>query len=454
MASPKRLVWYEGMTLDPHHFQQWERYQQGSLNLRVRALAYLDWGLTSVEVDTEAISNGLVRLKSCSGFMRDGTPFDMPGSDAIPTGRSVDKFFPATDEKLRVMLAIPIESADGRNCYLDGETQERQVRFIREYISVSDTNTGSNERQISVARKNFALLFGTEPQEEFITLPIIEIVRSADGRFALNAKFVPTCLSIGASENLAAITRRLLELLIAKANALSERRNQQPSGQIEFTTADIKIFWLLHTLNTFIPQLNYHSIKQQCHPEQLFMILLSLAGQLTTFSSDTDIHVRDFPQYDHTEPSPSFIQIDSIIRQLLETAITTNSFMVPLEMRSESIWVGKIVDVQLLRTAQFFLTTSGDLPERKVVDELPLKTKVASPESITALASAAVPGLPISFSARPPVGLPSRPGLQYFRLEKTGAFWDAINRSGAVAIFLPTEFKSLKLGLVAVKEPG
>ena len=454
MQNQQRPVWYEGMTLDPHHFQQWDRFHHASIHSRLRALAPLGWGLTALEIDRETLANGQFRLSVCSGVMRDGIVFDMPHTEPLPSGRPVEKYFPPTEENMGVFLSVPSELASGRNCYLDGSTPDRQLQFLREYVSIVDNNTGSDERQISVARSNFSLLFGTEPREEFVTIEIARIVRGPDGKFALSQAFIPTCLSIGASENLTRMLRKLLELIIAKANFLGERRSQQQSGQIEFTTADIKTFWLLNTLNTFIPLLNYHSVKQYCHPEQLFLILLSLAGQLTTFSSDIDVRARDLPLYDHVESSAAFLELDSLIQKLLETAIATNSSVIPLEMKSEGIWGGRIADPQLMRRAQFFLTASGEIPERKVIDDLPRNIRIASPEGISSLLTMMVPGLRIEHSPRPPVGLPSRPGLQYFRLEKSGPFWDAINRSSAIAIFIPGEFKSLKLSLVAVMEPA
>jgi type VI secretion system protein ImpJ len=38
MARNRKVLWYEGMTLDPHHFQHWDRYNQALLNFRVPKL--------------------------------------------------------------------------------------------------------------------------------------------------------------------------------------------------------------------------------------------------------------------------------------------------------------------------------------------------------------------------------------------------------------------------------
>ena len=344
------------------------------------------------------------------------------------------------------------ERREGPNCQLDDAPAALKVRFVCEKAPVTDDNTGDDKRAIDFGRLNFSLLLGEEEKKDFSTLQISEIVRTPDNKFVLSDKFIPANLSIAASDNLINIARRLLELLVAKGNSLTERRRQQPSGQIEFTTADLSVFWLLHTVNSFIPTLNHYYSMNNCHPEQLYLSLLSFAGQLSTFSPNNEIRPRDFPPYNHNNPSDCYNHLDRIIRELLETVISSNFVAIPLTKQSETMWSGKIADEQLLKTAQIYLTASGDVPERKIMDELAQKLKIASPEIINQLVMSARPGLSISYTARPPAGLPSRPDLHYFCLEKVGPFWDAVCRSSAIAIFMAAEFKELELKMVAVPE--
>ena len=210
-----KVVWFEGMMLDPHHLQQWDRYQQRSLNTRVRSLARYDWGLTNLELDKERLVNGELRLLRCSGVMPDGFIFDMPDHDPLPTPRNIQDAFPATRDRLEVFLAIPAERRSGSNFTLPGNGNGRETRFNATTISVVDENTGADERQIQTARPNFQLRLGTESLETYTTLQIAEIVRDPNGIFVLQERFIPTCLSLAVSENGIGIARRLLELLVA-----------------------------------------------------------------------------------------------------------------------------------------------------------------------------------------------------------------------------------------------
>ncbi|RPH36159.1 hypothetical protein EHM92_04980, partial [bacterium] len=152
----------------------------------------------------------------------------------------------------------------------------------------------------------------------------------------------------------------------------------------------------------------------------------------------------------HADSGECFAVLASVLLRLLDTVLSANYVRIPLERQTESQWVARIQDEHLLSGAHFYLAASGEVPERKLVDELPLRMKVSGAEEISTLVNAALPGLPMTHTARPPAGLPLRPGLQYYHLEKSGRLWDSIVRSNNVAIFVPADFKGVRFELMAV----
>ena len=451
MNNKQRPVWYEGMTLDPHHFQQWDRHNQYVVNKRLRSIHPNDWGFVSLDVDGESLANGHFGLRSCSGVMLDGLVFDLPVNGELPQAQSIKEHFLPSEQKVSVYLALLAERPRGGNCQLDN-SQNRQTRFSLQTMTIADDNTGTNEREIGVSQANFCFLFGDEPREEFSVLQIADVVRTADGTYSVSDKYIPPCLSISASTNLMRSSRSLLELLVAKSNALSERRRQQPSGQIEFTTSDVTLLGVLHTVNSSIPLLKYYYSVGNCHPEMLYLVLISLAGQLMTFSPEQDMRPADLPPYDHANAAENFSVLEARIASLLEIVMSSNFIRIALERVSDNQWVGRVPDNNLLISAQFYFAVSGDIPERKIVDELPHKIKIGGSDDVHALVAAALPGLPITFAARPPIGLPARAGLQYFKLEKTGRLWDSVLRNNSLTAFVPADFRGLKFELFAIKE--
>lgn len=437
------------MTLDPHHFQQWDRHQRHELTMRARAILPLAWGFLSLDIDRDTLANGQLSLRSCRGIMQDGLYFDCPGSHRLPRAEGVKEHFPPSGDKVKVSLALPLEQA--RNCQLIGADENRQARWIVENASVNDDNTGADDREIGVCQPNLRILFGDEPLDDYTALQVAEIVRGSDGAYSLSDRFIPPCLSIAASENLMKTTRNVLELLIAKSDSLSERRRQQASGQVEFTTSDVTLLGILQTVNSAIPLLRNQFSAGACHPESLYSTLASLAGELMTYSADQDMRPADLPAYDHGNAGDCFMALSGRIGRLLDTVLSANFIRIPMEKQSESQWVARFTDQALFGGAQFYLAASGEVPERKLVDELPLRMKVGGMSDLAMLVNAAIPGLSISHTPRPPAGLPLRPGLQYYRLEKTGRLWESIVRDSNMALFVPADFKGVRFELLAVK---
>ncbi len=452
MKHCQKIVWYEGMFIKPHHFQQADRYNLALLNARVRAAFRHDWGITEMEVDNEALANGQFILLRCSGVMPDGLPFNMPDVQPLPPSQNFSELFTAKRETLAVFLALPVEQAGGLNCLLDGSGDKDATRFVLQNVPLTDDNTGSNEQEIGVALPNFQIRFGDTPPPGVWALKIAILIRQKNNTFALHQKYIPPCLHVNASETLKKIQAGILGQLVEKSATLKERRRRQPSGQVEFSNVDVNIFWLLHTVNSFIPLLShfYNLRELKCHPEELYTVLLTLAGQLTTFSPEGELK---FPQYDHDKLYYCYNLLYEEIRKLLDQALPPRNYVnIPLESKDGSLYLGRIVNEALFSTAQFYLVMKGEFDERKVADEIPQHLKISSPEEINDLAGKAVQGLRVSGVSRPPVGTPAGAGLLYLRLEKSGIFWDNIRRSGAIAILLTAQFKHLKPMLIAVTE--
>ncbi|HQJ46538.1 MAG TPA: type VI secretion system baseplate subunit TssK, partial [Ignavibacteriaceae bacterium] len=77
----QKTVWYEGMKLDPHHFQQTDRYNQYYINSRLSMINASNWGLKNLTVDNAALAGGNFSLINCSGVMPDGMIFNIPEND-------------------------------------------------------------------------------------------------------------------------------------------------------------------------------------------------------------------------------------------------------------------------------------------------------------------------------------------------------------------------------------
>ncbi len=439
----QKVVWYEGMKLDPHHFQQADRYNQYNLNSKLALLNPGLWGIKSLQTDLAALSGGSFGFVQCSGIMPDGFGFNIPDNDPLPKSRNFEDLFEATAEKLDVFLALPLENISGNNCQLDGAGYPNS-RFNLHNIEMTDYNTGSNMRSVGIAKPNFQFKFGDESLEDFTSIKIGEIARSSDGKYTMDTNYIPPSLSVSNSPSLQESVRKLLSTLVSKSKEL---RKQTSVQKPEISLMHVEILMMLQTINSFIPLLNYYYQSQNTHPENLYVLLLNLAGQLSTYSN-MGIKTSEFPSYDHRHLNEVFNQVISDINQMLnvQKTLERRDVVIQLRKQADTLYVGQLSPNQM--SSQFFVSVTGDIPEKKIITELPKNIKISAYEEIFAVHQAGIQGVTLEYTARPPVGVSVNENAHYFKINKEGRFWDKITAKNNIAFFIASEFKTLQMELV------
>jgi type VI secretion system protein ImpJ len=438
------------MLLSPQHFQQWDRFIHHLVGERVRAAQPFEWGITRLEIDRDALRNGRFALQAAHGVLPDGTPFAAPEEDPLPAPRAIDEHFGTKTESLIVSLGLPAARRSRPALGSPAPAGTPGPRWAAETLELPDDNDGQNERTIEVARPNLCLLFPDEALGDHDLLPVAEVTRAAEGGFLLRETFVPPCLWIGASETLVRQLRAELEMLITKSSELGDKRRQR-GGVADFSSSDSANFWLLHSVNAFIPSLSHFLAHRRHHPETVFLALASLAGELCTFSPD--LHPKDLPAYDHRAPGPSYAAIHTALSRLLETVVPSKAIRIDLERKDGSLYVGRIQDPRLLEpSASLFLGARAEIEEQRLVTELPAKIKIASLDRIDFLIANALRGVPLNYSRVPPAALPVRQQYVYFQLDPNCEAWDAVKGAKNLAIFAPPDVPGLTLELVGLRE--
>ena len=77
MSWRKKVVWSEGMLLQPQHLQQQERHGDHVRHATMRSTTPYAWGFSELEIDTAALALGKLALVRAVGVFADGTVFDL-----------------------------------------------------------------------------------------------------------------------------------------------------------------------------------------------------------------------------------------------------------------------------------------------------------------------------------------------------------------------------------------
>jgi len=68
MTWKNKVVWSEGMLLQPQHLQQHDRYWQSQLEARVNALRPYAWGFSGLRIDEQQLALGKLSLQMCNAM--------------------------------------------------------------------------------------------------------------------------------------------------------------------------------------------------------------------------------------------------------------------------------------------------------------------------------------------------------------------------------------------------
>lgn len=442
----RKVVWSEGMLLTPQHFQQWDRHLEGLISARFRVHDPLAWGITGLDINHDGLANGRFTLLQCTVIMPDGLVIDIPDEDGAPQTRVFTELFHPTMESLGVYLGLPVDRSDGMTCQLGKESGARPPRFLAEHIEAVDTTTGDNPREVLVAKKNLRIFFSGEETADTVSIKIAELVRMPTGAVGLKETYIPPCLWMSASIYLLRLLRGLIELLVAKRATFSDAQR----GVMELIGADLGKFALVAAVSTHLPVLQHLSQIEQVHPESLYSALVRLAGQLLMLAPPSES--PDLPPYQHENLSATFEVLDKRIRSIIEGVTPTRYVTISLDSTGDNVWVGRVPESRLFASAQFFVMASGDLPEDQVRNLVPHQVKIGSPSKLKEIVAAAMPGVKLYHTPRPPASLPMKIGTQYFRLDDRGVFWEEIKKSQVVALHVPESLQGIRIQLVAAKE--
>lgn len=459
MNDCHRPVWFEGMTLDPHHFQQWDRYQHRVMSEQMRAVQSCAWGVTQLEIDADRLDHGEFHLTACRGVFPDGLVLRVPEHDHPPPPQRIDRAFPVDDERLRVHVLVPADRPDGANTALHGADPRPDTRFLGRSGPRVDANTGRRPRPVETAHPHVQVWLGPLPPRGCTSMPVAELRRSQPGAYELIPDFIPPLLYASASRRLTQILTRVAETLTSKRSAFRTRRDEL-FRQRTLSPADVAAMGVLDAIESALPVVLHYLDGPDVHPERVYVTLARLAGRLSArlpgsprLSSESPSH-QPVPTYDHTRLFDSFNGVADGVDRLLRRAVPRASYTYVSLERSADHQLAASLDADLLSGADLYLSVqSRSRTEIDLRESVAEHLRIASPKTLDAVLSSYTRAIGVEPTTGLPGSIPAEPDTHFFRIRKEGAQWTSIVDEGALAIFVPATLDDLSLRILAVPLP-
>src|SRR5512139_679850 len=354
MTWTNKVIWTEGMFLQPQHFQQHDRFLAQQTQARLGATSAYGWGLLSVTIDSAALTLGKIAITAAKGVMPDGVAFDIPGQDPAPAALDV----PPDARNELVVLALALPRPGVAETDAEGDAGSLPPRYMAAEVEVGDSNvTGQRVAPLQVGRLNLRIMLARDCEEGFATLGLCKVVeRRADNKLVLDATYIAPTLDCAGNELLASHLRELHGLLHQRGEALAARLAQPGRAGV----GEIADFLLLEAINRHEPLIAQLRQTSLLHPKDLYFLGCTLAGDLSTFRDKR--RPAPLPAYVHDDPASCFKPLMDDLRMSLSMVMEQTAIPIELQERKYGVRVAMIPDVELQRSAQFVLAVGAQLP--------------------------------------------------------------------------------------------
>jgi type VI secretion system protein ImpJ len=443
MSSYNKVIWTEGLFLQPQHFQQQDRYFERYVESRCQGLTPHSWGFIEIELEQDFLAIGKFALRRAVGVFPDGTPVRMPDDDPLPAPLAV-----GTQVRDQIVfLAVPLRGAAPLEAERSAGADGLVRHDVRE-LETRDATSASNDTAIvEVGNLKTRFLLANEVTDAYACLPLAHIVEGRpDNRVVLDDKFIPTVLHARAAPRLDAFLRELHGLLHHRGDALGGRAAATARG----ASAEIADFLMLQAINRFEPLIAHCAEAGVLHPEDLFRVCVQAAGELATFTTPSK-RPPSLPAYRHDRLRESFEPVMAALRQSLGAVLEQAAIPIPIESKKFGISVAMVADRSLYGTAVFILAARADLPAEELRKRFPAQLKIGPVETIRDLVNLQLPGVPVHAVPVAPRQIPYHAGYVYFELDQSHELWGRLKTSGGVGLHIAGEFPGLAMEFWAIR---
>ncbi|HEF4762981.1 TPA: type VI secretion system baseplate subunit TssK [Pseudomonas putida] len=444
-----RPLWAAGALLSPQQFQQQARWEAWANESLAHLSLVNPWGIQHVAFDLQALRLGKLKATRLRLRMPDGTLIDSDQVDRLPDGLELARLLPEDTRQVTLLLALPLEKANGNNCLFETSNADRPTRYRQDWRQVQDVY-GDDSQSVGVLEHVLSLRFAHDDNGDYLTCPIARLIRDEQGAWSLDPAYVAPLLSFAAHPGLLTRLDNLLTQLSAKRQRLMGMRRESNQRMADFAVADVSLFWLLNALNTYQPVLADLKAWPERHPEQVYLELSKLAGSLLTFSLEHDI--EQIPPYRHEALESVFPPLLELISRLLEASLPSRVVALALDGDGANRWKVRLNDGRLCEpgSADFYLSVRCRMPAAQLQQQFPRLCKIGAPDDLDRLVNSALDGVPLQSLSHVPAAIPLRLENQYFALDLSHEKGRAMLASGNCAVYVPGTLAEVKLELFAV----
>ena len=351
-----------------------------------------------------------------------------------------------------ICLAVPLRLPEAEETIF-ADQPGALARYLAFDEEVRDSNAiGLGPKPVQLAALRLRLLPERELTQSWIGIPLARIhTLRADGAVTLHdADHIPPLTAYGASPLLRDWVTQLHGLARLRADALAARLAGSDGHAGE--SAEVADYLLLQVLNRYEPLLQHLLQITATAPAELYLQLLLLSGELSTYVRPQTRRPLPALHYNHARLFDCIKPLVDDIHQLLNQVLLRGAQSIALDAQAHGIFSAHMMPAELAGYASLVLAVSARMPGDLLQQQFSAQVKVGPPQRLPELIRAHLPGLALLALPVPPRQIPFNAGFIYFELSRNNALWAEIAEHGGLALHVGGQFPVLRMELWGVRK--
>jgi type VI secretion system protein ImpJ len=316
--------WHEGLFLQPHHFQAWDRHWTERIGVGESWQNPFSYGVYEVVWNHAALAAGFLQIDVLRCKTQGATLVEF--SEQRPAERRDLRpaFHALGGEHRSIDVFVGVARLQLGSHNVDDPKHRNGARFHSELLEYPDETDAANVQPVGLRRINAKILFGHEDLAGYDVLRIGKIRRSEKEQSIaeLDTEYVPPLMDIAAW---APFRQQVLQPLCDLVHQQSEKIGsevEQAGGLLHANTpVELQRVIALQALYPAVATLSVLSRSRGIHPMHAYLELARVVGSLQLLRSD-----RQPPRmaaYDHEDIGPLFASLKRSIFQTIEAFAET-----------------------------------------------------------------------------------------------------------------------------------
>jgi type VI secretion system protein ImpJ len=303
---PHAIQWHEGMLLAPQHFQWLSTRADTLVHYHTSSISPFYWGVKHLQLDTNALADGVVRVVDLEAVMPDGLIVSHSAAsgtelklDLKPHLESIRR------QRMKIHLAVAVRGHDI-------PIQERYDSL--ESDPVADENTREGEVPVPVLAPRLQLIAG-DPANRYVAFPLVEV--AFRNEVISRTEFEPPWLRISPGNGIYQMCVALATRLREKATFLADHV-RAPSGSVG-TGQILDTKFMTHALVAGLPAFEALLRSGASHPFPLYVALCGIVGNVASVGLSLVPPLLD--PYDHDDLYSTFAQAEAFVQQSVSEGV-------------------------------------------------------------------------------------------------------------------------------------